>query len=301
MATRDLMKQEKGTAVVVSMIEGSAKKLGLENDLHKAIEGPDFLLYYQPKVGCLSKELVGIEALLRWQHPIKGVLEPSRFIQMAEETGLILPIGGWVLETACRQNIAWQKAGFPHVRIAINVSSLQLRQEDFLHTIFDVLDKTGLDPRLLELEIAESTIMQNEVEAREKLSELKSVGIKLSIDDFSIGYSSFSYLKRLSVDCLKIDRSFVRGVTEDPDDRAITRAIIAMAHSLGLSVVAEGVETRQQLEFLQQQGCDEIQGWYFSRAISAEQLRRFFSGLPHSPQTSSRLLGLLGESRRGVA
>jgi EAL domain-containing protein (putative c-di-GMP-specific phosphodiesterase class I) len=199
-----------------------------------------------------------------------GLVPPGQFIQLAEETGLILSIGEWVLGTACAQNRAWQNAGYPPLRISINISGLQFRQKYLEENLSRIVCETGVDPGHIELELTESIIMKNEEETIKTLYALKDLGLKLSIDDFGTGYSSLSYLKRFPIDSLKIDRSFIRDITTNPDDAAITRAIIAMAHSLKLRVVAEGVEEEKQIEFLRQEGCDEMQGFFFSPPVPAE-------------------------------
>jgi diguanylate cyclase (GGDEF)-like protein/PAS domain S-box-containing protein len=257
-----------------SMLQQSAEKFSLGNDLHEAIKRQDFVLHYQPQIDSSTEQMVGAEALLRWQHPTKGLLYPNEFILLAEETGLILPIDEWVLRAACSQILEWQKAGIPATRVSVNLSSLQLRSQGFLATLKAVLDETHVDPGLLELEITESAIMHPAARVSGRLAELKDLGISLSIDDFGTGYSSLSYLKRFPVDTLKIDRSFVRELADDPDDRAITAAIVAMAHNLDLKVVAEGVETEEQLKFLKSQGCDMIQGWLYSRAVTPDDLTK---------------------------
>ncbi len=248
----------------------SFEKLSLENDLRKAIGREEFELHYQPKLGVRSGEVVGAEALIRWRHPTKGLLGPSEFIPLAEETGLIMPIGEWVLQTVCTQSKAWMKAGFGSIPLAVNLSCIQFRQRNLLKSISRVLEAMRMDPKYLELEITESTIMQNEEDAGRTLRDLKSMGIKISVDDFGTGYSSLSYLKRFTLDSLKIDRSFIKDLINDPDDRAITLAIIAMAHSLGLKVIAEGVETQLHYALLRDHGCDEVQGYLFSPPLPAE-------------------------------
>jgi len=243
----------------------SIERLSLESGLRRALERDEFLLHYQPKLDIRSGRITGVEALLRWQQPVQGLIPPAQFIQLAEETGLIVPIGAWVLKTACAQNKAWQLEGLAPVRVAVNLSPRQFAHENLLEDVARVLEQTGLDPAFLELEITESVVMQNPEQAVVLLNRLKALGIHLAIDDFGIGYSSLSYLKRFPLDTLKIDRMFIRDLPDDSDDAAITQAIIAMARSLRLSVVAEGVETAAQLSFLRDCECDEIQGFYFSR------------------------------------
>ena len=261
-----------------SMNANSQELLVLENDLRKAIEQGDLRLYYQPKVVAQTGEVAGLETLVRWQHPSKGILPPSEFIEMAEETGLIVPIGTWVMHAACQQNVAWQASGLSPVRIAVNLSSLQFNQKNLLQTISQVLEETNLDPCYLELEITESTLMHNAEEAARALEKIKALGIKIAIDDFGTGYSSLSYVKSLPVDTIKIDRCFVRYIPENKDDTAITIAIIKMAHTLGLKVIAEGVETEDQLEFLKSEGCEEIQGYFFSPPVPAHEIESFLTG-----------------------
>jgi diguanylate cyclase (GGDEF)-like protein len=243
----------------------SIERLTLESSLRRALERDEFLLHYQPKLDIGSGRITGVEALVRWQQPAQGLIPPAQFIQLAEETGLIVPIGEWVLKTACAQNRAWQERGWPPVRIAVNLSPRQFAHENLVEDVARVLQQTGLDPAFLELEITEGVVMHNPEQAVILLKRLKALGIHLSIDDFGTGYSSLNYLKRFPLDTLKIDRTFIRDLPGDSDDAAITQAIIAMAHSLRLSVVAEGVETAEQLSFLRDYKCDEIQGYYFCK------------------------------------
>jgi len=247
------------------------EKLSMESQLRKALERNEFLLHFQPKINAATRRVVGVEALIRWQHPELGMVPPSQFIPLAEETGLIVPIGDWVLRSACEQSRAWQRAGLPSVHVAVNISSPHFRQ-GLTDSIGLALRATALDPGLLEVELTESMLMQNVETTLATLHELKDMGVRLAIDDFGTGYSSLSYLKRFPLDALKIDRSFVKDLPRDPEDAAITKAIIAMAHSLRLQVVAEGVETQEQLAFLQQHGCDVLQGYLFSRPVGADQL-----------------------------
>lgn len=247
------------------------EKLSMESQLRKALERNEFLLHFQPKINAATRRVVGVEALIRWQHPELGMVPPSQFIPLAEETGLIVPIGEWVLRSACEQSRAWQRAGLPSVHVAVNISSPHFRQ-GLTDSVAKALQATALDPGLLEVELTESMLMQNVETTLATLHELKDMGVRLAIDDFGTGYSSLSYLKRFPLDALKIDRSFVKDLPRDPEDAAITKAIIAMAHSLRLQVVAEGVETQEQLAFLQQHGCDVLQGYLFSRPVGAERL-----------------------------
>ncbi|MDA8239633.1 MAG: EAL domain-containing protein [Nitrospiraceae bacterium] len=243
----------------------------MENKLYKALEREEFLLYYQPQIDFRTGKIFGMEALLRWNSPDLGMVSPGTFISTAEENGLIVPIGEWVLRTACRQNKLWQDAGLPPVRLSVNVSRKQVRKEEIVRQVFRALDDSGLAPEYLELEITESVIMEDPKCVLEALSEMKNRGVRLALDDFGTGYSSLAMLKDLSLDGIKIDRSFVRDVITHPGDRGIVEAIIAMARSLRLSVIAEGVETKEQLAFLVAKGCHNIQGFLFSRPVPAEQ------------------------------
>jgi EAL domain-containing protein (putative c-di-GMP-specific phosphodiesterase class I) len=243
------------------------ERVEMESDLRRALERNEFVLHYQPKVNIVSGCIAGMEALVRWQHPTRGLIPPMQFIPLAEETGLIVPIGVWVLKTACAQNKSWQAQGLPPLRIAVNLSARQFTHENLLQDVAKALDETGLGPAMLEFEITESMVMKDPVHAVKLLTGFKAMGIHLSIDDFGTGYSSLSYLKRFPIDSVKIDRSFIRDLPEDVDDAAITEAILAMAHSLKLNVVAEGVETAEQLRFLRDHGCNEMQGSYFSMPV----------------------------------
>lgn len=244
------------------------RSLTLESALEQALKRGEFFLHYQPQVDLATGRMDGVEALLRWQHPELGMVPPDQFIPIAEQTGLILPLGEWVLRTACRQNRAWQLAGHPPLRMAVNLSAKQLKQPLLLASIARTLQETGLAPQWLELELTETSIMKHTEDIR-TLMGLKNLGIGLSIDDFGTGYSSLSYLKHLPINKLKIDRSFIREITTRHDDATIVEAIIVMAHSLGIQVVAEGVETHEQLAFLQQKNCDRIQGYLIARPLAA--------------------------------
>jgi diguanylate cyclase (GGDEF)-like protein len=260
-----------------SMNELSLAKLSVENDLRKAIGKGEFRLHYQPKVDSRTRAITGAEALIRWQHPTRGLLPPREFIPIAEETGLIRPIGEWVLRSVCQQIVAWQKAGLDAVPVAVNLSGIQFMHQHLQQLVSQILRETSLDPSFLELEITESMIMHDEELADAALRDLRKLGCKISIDDFGTGYSSLSRLKHFTLDALKIDRSFVTDLTNNPDDRAIAKAIIAMARSLELKVIAEGVETEQQFQFFQGQGCDEIQGYLFGRPMPAEEFALLLS------------------------
>ncbi|TVM02860.1 MAG: hypothetical protein CV087_08200 [Candidatus Brocadia sp. WS118] len=245
------------------------ERLMLENDLRKALAKSELVVYYQPQVDQNTGQIMSMEALIRWQHPNRGMLYPSKFIPIAEETGLIIPIGEWVLKTACTQTRAWHDAGFPSLRITVNLSVRQFKQQNLVNMIIRVLQETGLDPKYLELELTEGIIMQNDTAILATLRELKSVGVLFSIDDFGTEYSSLSYLKRFPIDTLKIDRSFVQDITTNPDDAAIVTAIIAVAESLKLKIVAEGVENTEQADFLRELHCNNIQGYLYSQPLSA--------------------------------
>lgn len=254
-----------------SMNEVSSRKLALESELRKALERGEFLLYYQPKRDATTTLLTGAEALIRWQHPTRGLVTAAEFIPLAEETGLIRPMGEWTLRTAVAQIQAWIKAGLNPVPVALNVSGVEFRGGCLPQLLSGILRETSLDPKYLELEITESAIMENEEEAARSLRALRAIGVRISIDDFGTGYSSLSRLKCFTLDALKIDQSFVRDLAQKHDSRAITKAIIAMARSLELRVIAEGVETEQQFRFLRNRGCDEIQGWLVGRPTSADE------------------------------
>jgi len=249
----------------------SFERLALETSLRRGLERNEFFLNYQAKLDLHTKQITGVEALVRWQHPDLGVVPPVQFIPLAEETGLIVPIGKWVLNTACAQNVAWQRAGLPPLCVAVNLSARQFADEDLIKDIDDALRNSGMKPELLELELTESMVIQNTERAGRVLAELKKMGVRLAIDDFGVGYSSLTHLKRFPIDTLKVDRSFIRDLPQDPEDRAITEAIIAMGKSLNLTVVAEGVETLEQQTFLQDHACDEMQGFFFSKPIPGDE------------------------------
>ncbi len=271
------------------MHELASKRLALESDLRRAIKNEEFLIHYQPRVSVDSLVITGVEALVRWQHPQLGLISPSEFIPLAEDTGLIGPIGEWVLRESCLQGKRWRDQGFAPIQIAVNISARQFHDHDLAQTVIAIVEETGLSPKYLELELTESSIMQNAEFAAGMLNQLKSMGINISIDDFGTGFSSLASLKRLPIDALKIDQSFVRDATSDPDDAALVMAIITLAHNLRLRVVAEGVETENQLRFLQLLRCDEIQGYLFSKPVPAETLVRLFEtqiNAEHTDQTT---------------
>jgi diguanylate cyclase (GGDEF)-like protein len=258
------------------MHELATRRLALETNLRRAIQNEEFLVHYQPRVSVDSLAITGVEALVRWQHPQLGLVSPLEFIPLAEDTGLIVPIGEWVLRHACTQAQEWQQRGFAPIQMSVNISARQFHDRDLAETVIRILDETGLAPKHLDLEVTESSIMQNAEFAAGVLNRLKNMGVNLSIDDFGTGFSSLASLKRLPIDVLKVDQSFVRDVTTDPDDAALVMAIITLAHNLRLRVIAEGVETAEQLRFLQLLRCDEIQGYLFSRPRPAADLVELF-------------------------
>jgi EAL domain-containing protein (putative c-di-GMP-specific phosphodiesterase class I) len=252
------------------MNERTLDRLRIETDLRRALERDEFVLHYQPQLCLKSGKIIGMEALLRWNHPTQGMIAPARFIGLAEDTGLIVPIGAWVLRTACLQTMAWHKAGWTGLRVAVNLSPRQFTQKTLVQSIAGLLQETGMIPALLELELTEGTVMHDVDHAIEVLRNLKALGVQISIDDFGTGYSSLSYLRRFPIDVLKIDQSFVRELSIDADDEAIVRAIVTLAHSLRLEVIAEGVENTAQLDFLRDEGCDMMQGYHYSRPLGSE-------------------------------
>ncbi|MEH2458536.1 putative bifunctional diguanylate cyclase/phosphodiesterase [Nostoc sp.] len=246
------------------------ERLTLENELHGALGRNEMLVYYQPLIDLQNGKVTGMEALVRWQHPTLGLISPAKFIPIAEANGLIVPIDQWVLRTACAQNRAWQLAGFNPIRISVNLSARQFEQPNLVDVVSQILQETGLKASYLELEVTESFLMGDIERSIKTLKQLRELGIWLALDDFGTGYSSLNYLKRFPVNMLKIDQSFVQDVISNPDSTAITDAIIALAKSLRLKITAEGVETKEQLDYLQMQGCDEGQGYYFSRPVPAD-------------------------------
>lgn len=265
-------KEEHGNAFQFYSREMSVRALEraeLESALRRALERKEFELFYQPKVDGTTGRIIGAEALIRWHHPDMGLVSPTRFIPMAEEIGLIIPIGDWVLQTACAQNKAWQNAGLEPISVSVNLSARQFKQEGLVESVADVLKNMDLDAKHLELELTESIVMNSAELFVSKLKELQDLGVQLSIDDFGTGYSSLSYLKRFPLHHLKIDQSFVRDIATDSDDAAITSTVISLGHSLNLKVIAEGVETEEQVAFLREHQCDEMQGYYFSKPLPA--------------------------------
>jgi EAL domain-containing protein (putative c-di-GMP-specific phosphodiesterase class I) len=253
------------------MNDSAVERQSIEEGLRSALEHGEFTLYYQPKIDVKSGAVVGAEALIRWEHPVRGQIPPSSFIPVAEETGLILPIGAWVLREACQQARSWKDLGLCSGGMAVNVSSIQFQDENFLDDLNCVLRDTGLDPHCLELEVTESVLMKNTEVAVATLKAIREIGIRVSIDDFGTGYSSLSYLRRFPLDGLKIDQSFLHKVYAAPDDSIIVSAIIGMGRAIGLQVIAEGVETAEELAFLKANDCDTAQGYYFSPPVAAEE------------------------------
>ncbi|HLO50090.1 MAG TPA: EAL domain-containing protein [Kamptonema sp.] len=252
----------------------SIDQIILETSLRNALKRSEFEVYYQPKVELKTGKITGSEALVRWNHPERGLVYPADFIPLTEEMGLIIPLGEWVLRTACKQTKIWQEAGFLPLRIAVNLSGRQFNQKNLSERVSEILKETKLDPKYLELEVTESLVIENESAASKALSEWRTLEIKIAVDDFGTGYSSLSYPKRFPFDIIKIDRSFVCNISNDPKNAAITRAIIQMAHSLNMKVIAEGVETQAELDFLYQYECDEIQGYFFSKPVTKEEFEK---------------------------
>jgi diguanylate cyclase (GGDEF)-like protein len=273
-----------------AMEAAALQRLSLETSLRKAIEQGKLVLHYQPQVDLRSEQIVGVEALVRWHHPDAGLISPAHFIPLAEETGLILPMGDWVLRTACEQNRAWQKAGFPPFRMAVNLSARQFQETTLPKKVAQVLAEADLSPNCLALEITESSVIQNVDYTIATLKKLKAMGVQLALDDFGTGYSSLSFLKRFPIDKLKVDRSFVQGVPYDRGDMAITTTIVGLAQSMELKVIAEGVETEDQLGFLRSLRCDEMQGYLFSRPLPVDAFENLLhtrrpGNLPRSDKT----------------
>ena len=266
-----------------AMDEEAVEHLLMRSGLRRAIERGEFVLHYQPQVDIASGRVVGVEALLRWEHPEFGLVQPGRFIPVAEESGLIVPIGAWVIEEACRQAMVWRRAGLPDLVMAVNLSAAQFRRSGIEDTVAQALQRSGLVPALLELELTESILLQDVEQVLATVQRLKQLGVQLAIDDFGTGYSSLSYLKRFDIDKLKIDQGFVRDLASDPDDAAIVRAIIQMAHSLGLRAIAEGVETAELLQQLRGFGCDEAQGYHYARPMPAAEFEHYLTQRSSAP------------------
>jgi EAL domain-containing protein (putative c-di-GMP-specific phosphodiesterase class I) len=258
-------------------------RAALETGLREAVRDGQFLLHYQPQVAD-GGQLCGVEALVRWQHPQRGLVAPAEFIALAEDTGLILPLGQWVLETACTQLATWAtQPGMAHLTIAVNVSARQFHQKEFVANVLAALGLSGANPRRLKLELTEGLLVDNLEDVIAKMNALKAEGVGFSLDDFGTGYSSLSYLKRLPLDQLKIDQSFVRDLLTDPNDTVIARAIVALGHNLGLQVIAEGMESADQYDVLASLGCDAYQGYYFGRPAAASALAGLMIKTPSSP------------------
>jgi EAL domain-containing protein (putative c-di-GMP-specific phosphodiesterase class I) len=261
----------------------AVERQSIEESLRRALEREEFLVQYQPKVNLKTLEITGAEALIRWKHPVRGMVPPSDFIPIAEDCGLIVPIGNWVLREACKQARTWMDAGLPLATMAVNISAMEFRDEDFLDGVFRILRETGLDPAALELELTESVLMKRAESTQSILKILRGSGIQLAVDDFGTGYSSLSYLRKFPIDALKIDQSFIRQITTAPDETTIVTAVISMGRSLKLRVVAEGVETLEELTFLQAHQCEEAQGYYFSRPVLPERFAQLLkSGIPEA-------------------
>jgi len=253
----------------------TTRRLQTESSLRKALERGELRVFYQPRMDIQSGMIVGCEALLRWEHPTRGLIPPNEFIPVAEETGVIVQMTRWVLRQACRQNKQWQDKGYPKIDVAVNVSARDFRDSNMLETVTEAIRLTGLDPSYLDIEITESVLMKNVDTAVRVLLSIRDMGVRVSIDDFGTGYSSLSYLKRFPIDAVKIDRSFVKDITTNPDDSAIAGAVLGMSHAMNLRVVAEGVETREQLDHLASLGCDEMQGYLVSKPVPAEEFEAF--------------------------
>lgn len=253
------------------------KRALLDFHLHQALAHDEFVLHYQPKISLKDGKISGVEALMRWNRPQVGIINPSHFISLAESNGLIVPIGEWMLREVCLQGKKWEEAGYPPLSIAINVSTRQLQTSDFIKSVKNIIEETNFDPNLLEFEITESVLIDNSFDNLAVLRDLKQMGIQITIDDFGTGYSSLSYLNYLAIDKLKIDQSFIKEINSPDHNFSIINAIIVMAHSLNIHVIAEGVETSQQIEFLKKHNCDEVQGYYFSHPIPADEVEKFFT------------------------
>jgi len=249
------------------MLDAYSKHLSLENDLRRAMDDNQFKIYYQPQINIETNEVFAMEALIRWQHPERGLISPSEFIQLAEETHLIKQIGNWMIENCCAELRRWREMGLDTVRVAINVSSVQLEQDDFVEFILNALHKNNIPGEFIEIEITENTLMHDTDDGIEKLRKLSNHNIKIAIDDFGTGYSSLNYLKRLPIDTLKIDQSFVRDMSNSDEDSSIIKAIIAMAKGLNLNIISEGVETEAQLQQLKAWRCQNMQGFLFGRPM----------------------------------
>lgn len=251
-----------------------AEQIKLTNQLYRALDRGEFVLYYQPQINIQTEELIGVEALIRWQHPEMGMVSPAAFIPLAEQTGLITTIGEWVLKTACAQNKAWQLKGLKPVQVAVNLSVQQFRTSDLVQVVKSTLAKTGLSPEHLELEITESIAIKESAAIISILNELKAIGLSIAIDDFGTEYSSLSRVKQLPIDRIKMAMQFVRGIGKNQKDEAIANVIIRLAKNLNVKIIAEGVETRDQLEFLKSEACDEVQGYYYYKPMVADEIEK---------------------------
>ena len=269
--------------------EAVSTRLSLEGSLRRAVEREEFQLHYQPKVDLSSGKVTGVEALLRWHCPTKGMVRPDRFIAVLEDTGLILPVGAWVIRAACADMARWDRSGLPPIRMAVNMSARQFRHQHLCALIEDTLRENEIDPARLEIELTESLLMEDNEASRNMFANFARIGVRLAIDDFGTGHSSLAYLKRFNIDTLKLDRSFVSELPDDQDDVAIASAVIAMGHSMGIRIVAEGVETERQADFLRQLGCDEMQGYLLSRPLPAADLSDWLQEYRRDPQ--SRIVG----------
>jgi EAL domain-containing protein (putative c-di-GMP-specific phosphodiesterase class I) len=268
------------------MNQHAREQHSIESGIRRALHEHEFVLHYQPKIDLRSGTVVGAEALIRWQKPGHGWIYPAQFIPVAEDTGLIVPLSKWVLGEACRQTRAWQTAGLPPIRMSVNMSPIDFRQRDFVAGVERVLEQTGLAPDWLEIEITEGVLMQNVETTMVALNRLKALGTRLAIDDFGTGYSSLSYLRRFPIDVLKIDQSFIRGLCNDSNDAALVSAIISLGRSLGLNVIAEGIETAEQLAFLKAHDCEEGQGYFFSKALPADDFAHWLASAAPPPWTA---------------
>ncbi|MDH5479780.1 MAG: bifunctional diguanylate cyclase/phosphodiesterase, partial [Nitrosomonas sp.] len=251
-----------------------SRKLNLETYLHKALDNNEFEVYYQPQISVLNRRIVGMEALIRWNHPKLGLVSPNDFIPIAEETGMIVPIGSWVMETAARQTALWCKKGYGLLRVGVNLSAKQFQDKDLAKEVIDVIEKTGIMPPSLDLEITESSVMSDISRTISVLHQINEIGVQISMDDFGTGYSSLSYLQQMPLHTLKIDRAFIKDIQPDGTNGEISKVIIAMCHTLGLNVIAEGVETEEQMQFLKMHECNEAQGYFISRPVPAIEMEK---------------------------
>lgn len=261
----------------------NVEQMSLETDLRMALQRDEFIVHYQPKINLHTNEVVGAEALMRWQHPARGLLSPIHFIALAEESGLIVGIGEWVLRQACIQHCRWRDAGMPDIQVAVNVSALQFRQEGFVDMVKAIVAETGIEPRHIELELTEGVVMINASDVLETLNELKSMGLRLAIDDFGTGFSSLNYLRRFPIDVLKIDQSFVRGIENTPVNASIVRAVVALAKSLSMETVAEGAESKAELDMVRSCLCDGVQGFHYARPLAPEVFVDWYDGYRNKP------------------